>query len=284
MVAVATVVELAPAGACDFLSPSIEKLSFATAECKQYILWNCPATKASTEGNEMSRREILKSAGALAAISTLGFGRPAFAADPTMTTVCKIVGVPYFSLLETGLVAAGKKTGIRSNMIGPAQVDPAQQVRLIEDVIAKKVDVLGLIPLDVKVLAPVVQRARDAGIIVITQEGPDMEGRTWDVEMVDSKKFGEEMMKSLARQMGGKGDYIVIVGTLTTPLHNLYPGPGCSRTEGLRAQPACGPIAARCQCARSSPARLPGALRHRACAPGAWRAAPRRRTPSQDSN
>ena len=106
----------------------------------------------------MSRREILKSAGALAAISTLGFGRPAFAADPTMTTVCKIVGVPYFSLLETGLVAAGKKTGIRSNMIGPAQVDPAQQVRLIEDVIAKKVDVLGLIPLDVKVLAPVVQR------------------------------------------------------------------------------------------------------------------------------
>jgi simple sugar transport system substrate-binding protein len=172
----------------------------------------------------VNRRQFLKSASAIAAASTFGIGleTPAFAANPTMTTVCKIVGVPYFSLLEKGLNQSGKKFGIDSTMVGPAQVDPAQQVRLVEDVIAKKVDVLGLIPLDVKVLAPVVQRARDAGIVVITQEGPDMEGRTWDVEMVDSKKFGEEMMKSLARQMGEKGDYICIVGTLTTPLHNLW--------------------------------------------------------------
>ena len=170
----------------------------------------------------MNRRDLLKSAAGLAALGSIGIVRPAFAANPTMTTVCKIVGVPYFSLLHDGLVAAGEKFGITSDMIGPAHVDPAQQVRLVEDMIAKKVDVLGLIPLDVKVLAPVVQRARDAGIIVITQEGPDMEGRTWDVEMVDSTFFGEAMMKSLAKQMGEKGEYICIVGTLTTPLHNLW--------------------------------------------------------------
>ena len=164
----------------------------------------------------------MKSAAGLAALGGIGIVRPAFAANPTMTTVCKIVGVPYFSLLHDGLVAAGVKFGITSDMIGPAHVDPAQQVRLIEDMIAKKVDVLGLIPLDVKVLAPVVKRARDAGIIVITQEGPDMEGRTWDVEMVDATVFGEAMMKSLAKQMGEKGEYICIVGTLTTPLHNLW--------------------------------------------------------------
>ena len=172
----------------------------------------------------MLRRQLLKSAAAIAAAAATGisFGRAALAANPTMTTVCKIVGVPYFSILGAGLEEAGKKVGIDSNMIGPAQVDPAQQVRLVEDVIAKKVNVLGLIPLDVKVLAPVVKRARDAGIIVITQEGPDMDGRTWDVEMVDSTAFGEAMMKSLAKQIGEEGDYICIVGTLTTPLHNLW--------------------------------------------------------------
>ena len=170
----------------------------------------------------MNRRKLLKSAAGLAALGGTGLFRPAFAANPTMTTVCKIVGVPYFSLLHDCLVAAGKKYGITSDMIGPAHVDPAQQVRLVEDTIAKKVDVLGLIPLDVKVLAPVVKRARDAGIIVITQEGPDMEGRTLDVEMIDATVFGEAMMKSLARQMGEKGEYICIVGTLTTPLHNLW--------------------------------------------------------------
>ena len=170
----------------------------------------------------MNRRDILKVASALTTVSATGLVRPAFAATPTMTTVVKIVGVPYFSLLHDGLVAAGEKYGIECDMIGPAHVDPAQQVRLVEDTIAKKVNVLGLVPLDVKVLAPVVQRARDAGIIVITQEGPDMEGRTWDVEMVDSTAFGEAMMKSLARQIGNKGEYICIVGTLTTPLHNLW--------------------------------------------------------------
>lgn len=170
----------------------------------------------------MNRRDLLRGAGALAAAGGPGLPRPAAAATPTMTTVVKIVGVPYFSLLREGLVANGKRFGIEADMIGPARVDPAQQVRLVEDTIAKKVDVLGLVPLDVKVLAPVVRRARDAGIVVITQEGPDMEGRTWDVEMVDSTAFGQEMMKSLARQMGEKGDYICIVGTLTTPLHNLW--------------------------------------------------------------
>lgn len=169
----------------------------------------------------MKRRDFVAGAAGVAVIGALG-DRAALAATPTMTTVAKIVGVPYFSLLEQGLVAAGSRFGIASNMVGPAHVDPAQQVRLVEDTIAKKVDVLGLIPLDVEVLAPVVQRARDAGIIVITQEGPKMAGRTWDVEMVDSTAFGEAMMKSLATQMGAQGQYICIVGTLTTPLHNLW--------------------------------------------------------------
>ncbi|MBE7210913.1 MAG: substrate-binding domain-containing protein, partial [Gluconacetobacter diazotrophicus] len=116
----------------------------------------------------MKRREFLAGSAGAAVLGATGL-RPALAAaEPTMTTVAKIVGVPYFSLLEQGLVSAGKQMDIASTMVGPAHVDPAQQVRLVEDTIAKKVDVLGLIPLDTKVLAPVVQRARDAGIVVIT--------------------------------------------------------------------------------------------------------------------
>ncbi len=171
----------------------------------------------------MKRRDFVAAATGFTALGAMGFPATGLAAaTPTMTTVAKIVGVPYFTLLGEGLVAGGKQVGIDSTMVGPAHVDPAQQVRLVEDTIAKKVDVLGLIPLDVEVLAPVIQRARDAGIIVITQEGPKMAGRTWDVEMVDSTAFGEAMMKSLAQQMGQKGQYICIVGTLTTPLHNLW--------------------------------------------------------------
>ena len=70
-------------------------------------------------------------------------------------------------------------------MVGPANVDPAQQVKLLEDLIAKKVNVIGLVPLDVKVTAPVLKRAQEAGIKVITHEGPEQDGRDWNVELIE---------------------------------------------------------------------------------------------------
>lgn len=52
----------------------------------------------------------------------------------------------------------------------PSPVDPVQQVKLSHDLVSKKVGVIGLVPLDVKVTGQAVQRARDAGIVVITQK------------------------------------------------------------------------------------------------------------------
>ncbi len=169
----------------------------------------------------MQRRDTLKLFAATAAIAGLPELARA-AAEPTMATVVKITGIPWFNLVDRGLVRGGKQFDIDVSMVGPAHVDPAQQVRLVEDLIAKKVNVIGLVPLDVKVLAPVLQRAQSAGIPVVTQEGPDQEGRTWDVELINSVKFGEEQMKALAGFMGEQGEYVVYVGTLTTPLHNKW--------------------------------------------------------------
>ena len=170
----------------------------------------------------IQRRQTLQLLGAGAA--ALAAGRPlvARAAAPTMVTVVKITGIPWFNLVNKGLTRGGKEFGINTSMVGPAHVDPAQQVRLVEDLIARRVDVIGLVPLDVKMLAPVLARAQAAKIPVITQEGPDQDGRTWDVELIDSVKFGEEQMKALAGFMGEEGEYVVYVGTLTTPLHNKW--------------------------------------------------------------
>jgi simple sugar transport system substrate-binding protein len=169
-----------------------------------------------------TRRNAVRLLGSGLVAASAGLPRGARAAEKQMTTVVKIAGVPWFNYLDAGLQAGGKKFGIAVSMVGPAHVDPAQQVRLVEDQIARKVDVLGLVPLDVKVLAPVLARAQQAGILVITQEGPDQEGRTWDVELLDSKVFGEMQMQALAKAMGEKGDYVIYVGTLTTPLHNRW--------------------------------------------------------------
>jgi len=171
----------------------------------------------------MNRRETLKLMGATAIAAAAGLpARLAFAAEPTMVVVVKIAGIPWFNALESGVKKAGAEFKIDASMVGPANVDPAQQVKLIEDLIAKKVNVIGLVPLDNKVTEPVLKRAQEAGIKVITHEGPEQEGRDWNVELIDSVKFGEVQMEKLAQEMGGEGDYVVYVGTLTTPLHNKW--------------------------------------------------------------
>ena len=174
----------------------------------------------------MNRRNLLKLLSISALISGIvGTVAPgvASAAEPkTMVTVVKEAGVPWFNILNQGLEEGGKAFNLKTSMTGPAKADPAQQVKLIEDLIAKKVDVIGLVPLDTKVTAQVVKRARDAGITVITQEGPNQEGKTWDVELMSAQAYGEAQMKALAREMGEKGEYVVLVGTLTTTGHNQW--------------------------------------------------------------
>ena len=174
----------------------------------------------------MNRRKMLNLFGALpwpplsgaAGISGLSFAQD----QKKMVTVVKIAGIPWFNALENGVKKAGRDFGIDASVVGPANLDPAQQVKLLEDLIAQKVDVIGLVPIDVKMAEPVLKRAQEAGIPVITHEGPEQEGRTWNVELIDSVVFGEVQMQKLAKEMGEEGEYAVYVGSLTTPLHNIW--------------------------------------------------------------
>src|SRR5260221_13153594 len=106
-------------------------------------------------------------------------------------------------------------------MIGPTSADPAQQVRAVEDLIAKKVKVISVVPNDSKALEPDFDRAKEAGIQVITHESPGQKGALWDIEMIDNKELGELHMKSIAKAIGEEGDYIVYLATLTVSVHNL---------------------------------------------------------------
>ena len=180
----------------------------------------------------LNRRQSLQIIGGAVALAGIGLPGLVHAADAKeMVTVVKIAGIPWFNAVEKGILKGAKDFGINATMVGPANVDPAQQVKLLEDLIAKKVAVIGLVPLDVKVCEPVLKRAQAAGIKVITHEGPEQEGRDWNVELIDSVKFGEVQMDRLAKDMGEKGEYVVYVGTLTTPLHNKWADAAIARQK-----------------------------------------------------
>lgn len=141
---------------------------------------------------------------------------------PTMGIVVKIGGIPWFNAMESGIHERGAELGVEATMIGPTSADPALQVRAIEDLIAKGVDIIGVVPNDEAALEPVLAKAMAAGIKVVSHEGPGLENVNWNFELASAVGFGETHAELLAEKMGGAGEYAMFVGSLTVPLHNAW--------------------------------------------------------------
>ncbi|WP_368928445.1 substrate-binding domain-containing protein [Mixta calida] len=159
----------------------------------------------------------------LCALLALFAASPAFAAEKLrMGIVVKIGGIPWFNAMEAGIKSEAAKRGIDAWQVGPTAADPALQVRAIEDLIAQKVDIIGVVPNDPQVLEPVLKRAHDAGIKIITHESPGQKYADWDFELIDADTHGINHMKALAQCMHEEGKYAMYVGSLTVPLHQQW--------------------------------------------------------------
>ncbi|NBK22569.1 MAG: autoinducer 2 ABC transporter substrate-binding protein [Spirochaetia bacterium] len=143
-----------------------------------------------------------------------------------IVTVVKITGIPWFNRLEEGVTKAAKDLGINAYQIGPADADPAQQVKMIEDLISKKVDAICVTPNDATALEPVFKKAREQGILILTHESPDQKGKDVDIELIDNIAFAQRTWDMLVEGMGTSGKYAIFVGGLTVPLHNLWADEG----------------------------------------------------------
>src|SRR6185295_6040843 len=188
-----------------------------------------PATGSETM-HKISRRTTLQMMGAtVLAAAPLGAARAA--GKPQIATVVKIGGIPWFNAMEVGIKKVGGELGVDAWMIGPTQADAAQQVRAVEDLIARKVDVSCVVPNDAKALEPVFALAKEAGIKVLTHESPDQKNHDWDIELTTVSGFGEQHMDALAKVTGGKGKFILYVGSLTVPLHNAWADAAIARQK-----------------------------------------------------
>jgi len=146
----------------------------------------------------------------------------AASAETTMGIVVKIGGIPWFNAMEEGIKERAAELGISAEMIGPTSADPALQVRAIEDLIAKGVDVIGVVPNDEAALEPVLKKAMDAGVKVVAHEGPGLNNVDWNFELASADGFGEAHAKLLCQKTEEPGTFAVYVGSLTVPLHNAW--------------------------------------------------------------
>jgi simple sugar transport system substrate-binding protein len=162
----------------------------------------------------------------LALAVLLGPGAAMAAGKYTMISIPKLRAT-WFDRLEVGLKKAGADFGINVSQQAPAAADEAQQVRLLEDAINQGNNALLVVPNNAKSIEPVFARARGQKIVTVTHESPDQKNADFDVEMIDNKAFGEKAMEMMVKAMGAEqGEYVVFVGSLTVPAHNIWADAG----------------------------------------------------------
>ncbi len=151
----------------------------------------------------------------------------------TIATVVKLSGVQWFNRMEEGVKKFGKDTGYATFQQGPPKADAALQVQIIEDLIAQRVDAICVVPFSPEALEPVLKKAMDKGIVVISHEASNMKNINYDIEAFDNASYGAHLMDHLAKQMGGKGEYAVFVGSLTSKTHNEWVDAGIARQKKM---------------------------------------------------
>jgi len=151
-----------------------------------------------------------------------------------IAVVVKIAGIPWFNRMAEGVEQAAKELGVNAYLVGPATADPAPQVQMVEDLVTRGVNAICVVPNDAKALAPVFQKAREKGIVVITHESPfETEAIDWDVETIDSVQYGKNPIDVIVEKLKEAGElekytpenpagFVMLVGSLTVPLHNFW--------------------------------------------------------------
>ena len=148
-----------------------------------------------------------------------------------IATVVKESSDPWFIRMEEGVQRYATDSGNTAFQKGPAAYDSAQQVQIIEELIAQDIDAICVVPIDPAACEQVLKKAMDQGIVVITHESPSQENCNYNIEAFDNVGYGAYMMDELAKAMGEEGEYVCMVGFLTTASHNEWADAAIARQK-----------------------------------------------------
>ncbi len=145
--------------------------------------------------------------------------------DLQIVMVAKHEGISWFDDMRIGVEEFGAEfDGVTAWQIAPEGGDPARQNQMVEDLIAQGVDAILVVPNDPEAMIPVLRRARQAGIVVVSHEAEqlvrDHDGVVdFNMEAFENHEFGRVMGQALAREMNYEGQFAGQVGGLTMETH-----------------------------------------------------------------
>jgi ribose transport system substrate-binding protein len=128
--------------------------------------------------------------------------------------VPKSVGHVYWAATEKGLRDAAADEDVDGLFVGPETIDVARQIAIMEGLIARRVAGIAIAPNDPTAVVPVIDRAVDSGIPVVTldSDAPDSKRLAYvGTVNTDAGKLAGEL---LAKYIDGNGTVAISTGGL----------------------------------------------------------------------
>lgn len=124
---------------------------------------------------------------------------------------------PYYEPCFEGFKDAAAKYGVKAEYLAPPNFELPQQVKTLENLIARRVDGIALSAVDNEGLISVIDDATKAGIKVITFDAPAPATKALTYIGTANEEAGYVAGKTMAELMGGKGKLAVLQGGLAAP-------------------------------------------------------------------
>lgn len=142
---------------------------------------------------------------------------PAQAQKYRIVIMPKLVSIAYYDAVKTGVDAAAKELpDVAVSWVGPTQDQVERQIEMIERLIPSKPDLIAVAANDPVAIVPVLAKAQQAGIRVMSWDG-DSRQREFFVNLVDFDEFGAQLVEAMRREIGPAGDIAVVTTTFTAP-------------------------------------------------------------------
>lgn len=122
---------------------------------------------------------------------------------------------PFFEPVGVAAEKFAKENGWDVTVKAPTKFDVQQQIEIMENLIAMKVDGIGIGATDPKALAPYVDKAVDAGIKVITFETDTPDSKRMAYMGTDNYLAGRHLAYALASALSNKGKVLMLTGLPT---------------------------------------------------------------------
>ena len=152
---------------------------------------------------------------AAVAVAALGAGQAGAAEKKVYALVPKALGVPFYADAEKGCKEEAAKIGAECLFTGPAQLDDAEQTRIVRDLITKKVAGISIAPNNPDSISNVISAALAKNIPVITFDSDAPKSKRIAFIGTNNEAGGASAGEAFAKALPNGGTYAVLTGGLS---------------------------------------------------------------------